>query len=71
MRFGGKSPKLKQRVFEEMEICANQYETVMAIVRREHYDPSNETLYPVLEADDAVQQAFTAAGCFPGSFLLY
>lgn len=88
-----KYKKLEQRIFEEMEIRANQYGTVMTIVRREHYDPSNETLYPVLEADlkpdslakalsddgrrfvetifleadDTVQQAFAAAGRFPGS----
>ena len=33
-----KYKKLEQRIFEEMEIRANQYETVMTIVRREHYD---------------------------------
>ncbi len=46
-----KYKKLEQRIFEEVEIGANQYETVMTIVRREHYDPANKTLYPVDTAD--------------------
>ncbi len=42
---------LERRVLGEKEIEANQYEMVMTIVSREHYDPANETLYPV-DMDD-------------------
>lgn len=43
--------KLEQRVFEEVEIAANQFETVMTIIRRVHYDPINGTLFPVVQMD--------------------
>ena len=33
------------------EDAANQYETVTTIIRREHYDPANGTLYPVSMMD--------------------
>lgn len=46
-----KYQRLEQRILEEMEIAANQYETVMTIIRREHYDPANGTLYPVSMLD--------------------
>ncbi len=43
--------KLERRVYDEYEPRANQYETVMTIVKREHYDPANKTLYPVADMD--------------------
>ncbi|MBE5982132.1 MAG: hypothetical protein E7248_02375 [Paenibacillaceae bacterium] len=43
--------QLEKRIYEELEIGANQYETVMTIVNRNHYDPTNNTLYPVDETD--------------------
>lgn len=43
--------QLEKRVYEELEIGANQYETVMTVVKRGHYDPTNQTLYPVVEED--------------------
>ncbi|MDR1548429.1 MAG: hypothetical protein LBT06_07580 [Hungatella sp.] len=43
--------QLEKRVYEELETWDSQYETVMTIVRREHYDPTNRTLYPVIEED--------------------
>lgn len=46
-----KYQRLEQRVYEELEIADNQYEAVMTIVNRSHYDPTNGTLYPVAEAD--------------------
>lgn len=46
-----KYQQLERRIYEELEIADNQYETVMTIVRREHYDPTNGTLYPVVEDD--------------------
>lgn len=42
---------LERRVYEELEIADNQYETVMTIVKRDHYDPTNGTLRPVEEFD--------------------
>ena len=42
---------LEQRICGEVEPRANQYETVITIVQREHYDPTNRTLYPVDERD--------------------
>lgn len=42
---------LERRVYEELEIADNQYETVMTIVKRDHYDPTNGTLRPVDEFD--------------------
>ncbi|SEU22943.1 hypothetical protein SAMN05443270_3552 [Lacrimispora sphenoides] len=43
--------QLERRVYEELEIADNQYETVMTIVKRDHYDPTNRTLHPVDEFD--------------------
>lgn len=43
--------KLERRVYEELEIADNQYEIVTTIVERGHYDPTNQTLWPVLEED--------------------
>lgn len=43
--------QLERRVYEELEIADNQYETVMTIVKRDYYDPTNKTLYPVDESD--------------------
>ena len=43
--------QLERRILDEMEIAANHYETVMTIIRREHYDPANGTLYPVSMLD--------------------
>ncbi len=39
--------KLERRIYEETEIAANRYETAMTIVQKKHYDPTNETLFPV------------------------
>lgn len=46
-----KYQQLEKRVYEELEIADNQYATVMTIVKRDHYDPTNGTLYPVVEDD--------------------
>lgn len=51
-----KYSQLEKRIFEELEIGANQYETVMTIVNRNHYDPTNNTLYPVDEADTEIEK---------------
>lgn len=59
-----KYQQLERRVYEELEIADNQYEAVMTIVRREHYDPTNGTLYPVVEDDLEVKklaEAFTGS----------
>lgn len=46
-----KYQKLEQRVYEEVAIGHSQYEVVMTIVKRSHYDPANGTLNPVIEQD--------------------
>lgn len=46
-----KYQNLEKRIYEEIEIAASQYETVMTIVEREHFDPVNQTLFPVEEWD--------------------
>nr|WP_289707418.1 hypothetical protein [Enterocloster clostridioformis] len=46
-----KYQQLESRVYEELEIEDNQYEAVLTIVKRSHYDPTNGTLFPVSEED--------------------
>ena len=46
-----KYKRLERRILDEVEIAANQYESVMAVVRWEDYDPINGTLFPVAAAD--------------------
>lgn len=46
-----KYQKLERRVYEELEIAHNQYEVVLTVVRKNHYDPTNGTLFPVTEDD--------------------
>lgn len=43
--------ELEKRIYEEVRTVENRYETAMTIVRREHYDPTNPTLYPVCGHD--------------------
>lgn len=43
--------QLEQRVYAEMKVADNQYEAVMTVVEKKHYDPTNGTLYPVDERD--------------------
>ena len=46
-----KYQQLERRVYEELEIEDNQYEGVLTIVKRSHYDPTNGTLFPVSKED--------------------
>ena len=46
-----KYKNLEQRVFEELEMAANQFETVITIIHRNHYDVTNDTLFPVYAMD--------------------
>lgn len=46
-----KYQQLERRVYEELEIEDNQYEAVLTIVKRSHYDPTNGTLFPVSKED--------------------
>lgn len=46
-----KYEELERRVYQEIAIPDNCYEVVSTVVKREHYDPTNETLFPVTEAD--------------------
>lgn len=66
--------KLEQRVFEELEIADNQYEAVLTIAKRAHYDPTNGTLYPVEEDDlkeTKLAQALSGDGmCWLGTIFL-
>ena len=42
---------LEERIYQEMEIPGSHYGIVSTIVKREHYDPMNATLFPVMEVD--------------------
>lgn len=42
---------LEHRIYEELELPGSQYEIVTTIIRREHYDAINRTLFPVIEED--------------------
>lgn len=46
-----KYEQLERRIYEEMEIADNQYETVFTVVKKNHYDPTNSTLHPVMKDD--------------------
>ena len=46
-----KYKELEHRVFKEIEIEDNQFEAVMTVVSKAHYDPTNGTLYPVIPED--------------------
>lgn len=43
--------QLEHQVYKELEIADNQYEAVLTVVKRNYYDPTNKTLFPVIEAD--------------------
>lgn len=51
-----KYKELEQRVYKEIEIPDNQYEICSTIAKRCHYDPTNQTLFPVLEEDLDIQE---------------
>lgn len=42
---------LENRIYNEIETEKNQYEIAMTVINREHFDPTNQTLYPVDELD--------------------
>ncbi len=42
---------LEHRVYEEIEVKANHYETVITIIEKKDYDPLNDTLFPVCPED--------------------
>ncbi len=69
-----KYQQLERRILEEMEIAANQYETVMTIICREHYDPANGTLYPVsmldLEQEKLAEECREKQLCYLGTIFL-
>lgn len=46
-----KYKQLEQRVYEELQPEGNRYETVITIVEKQHYDPRNQTLFPVIPGD--------------------
>lgn len=51
-----KYQQLERRIHEELETEENQYKTVMTIIKRQYYDPTNKTLYPVIETDRNVER---------------
>lgn len=42
---------LERRIYEEIEIPGNCYEIATTIVRKEHFDPTNDTMFPVWMED--------------------
>lgn len=69
-----KYKRLERRIYEEVEIAANRYETAMTIIRREHYDPTNGTLFPVdlmdLEEDRLAEKMTENTKIFLGTVFL-
>lgn len=53
-----KYKRLERRIYEELETEGNRYETVTTVVRREYYDPTNATLFPVAKEDLAEEERF-------------
>lgn len=51
-----KYKELEKRVYQEISIPDNAYEIVSTVVRREYYDPTNVTLYPVISMDLAQEK---------------
>ncbi|EHI57169.1 hypothetical protein [Hungatella hathewayi] len=43
--------QLEQRIYHEIEISDNHYEVAMTVIKRQDYDPTNPTLFPVVEED--------------------
>lgn len=46
-----KYQELEERIYQEMEIPGSHYGIVSTIIQREHFDSTNETLFPVMELD--------------------
>lgn len=46
-----KYKKLEYRIFQEMDTRVNQYHVCFTIVKRQYYDPTNESLFPVCPED--------------------
>ncbi len=69
-----KYKKLERRIYEETEIAANRYETAMTVIQKKHYDPTNETLFPVepldLQEDDLAEKLTTDRKRFLGTIFL-
>lgn len=64
---------LEQRIYRETEIPAGCYETVSTIIRREDYDPTNDTLFPVCPEDlqnDIKGREITEKGIYIGTIFL-
>ncbi len=43
--------QLQRRIYEELQLRGNRYETMMTIIEKQHYDPTNGTLFPVIPFD--------------------
>lgn len=43
--------ELEKRIYREIRIPGNHYEVVSTVIRRDHYDPMNGTLFPVIPPD--------------------
>lgn len=46
-----KYKELEKRVYQEISIPDNAYEIVSTVVRKAHYDPTNDTLFPMIHLD--------------------
>lgn len=53
-----KYKRLERRIYDELETAGNRYETVTTVIKREHYDPTNPTLFPVDEEDLDAKERF-------------
>lgn len=46
-----KYQQLERRIFQELTVEDDQFEAVVTVINRDHYDPTNGTLFPVFELD--------------------
>ena len=64
--------ELERRIYQEMEIPGSRYGVVSTVIRREHYDPMNGTLFPVILSDlhpEENGEVLSTEDCFYGGTL--
>lgn len=64
-----KYQELEKRVYEEIEIKEYRYETVTTVIKKEHFDPVNMTLFPVISEEMEKEYIKEAASPEKGVYL--
>lgn len=66
--------RLEKRVYEEIEMEESQYETVITVIGKEFFDPTNTTLFPVIPEEVGggcpMPLASAEAGLYAGTIFL-